>query len=341
MNKHRKDQILITGGAGFIGTNVAIEAVNRGYDVTVLDNLSRKGSDNNIPVLKSMGVDFVWGDITRISTLFLDRPYRFNCIIHLAANTGIGKSLECPYYDFEQNALGTLNALELANRHDSVLIYASTNKVYSSDINVIPVKETDTRYSWNIQDVNELYPTDGDHHTPYGASKLTGDMYCREYYQSYGTKTVVNRMSCIYGLYQNGAEEQGWVDHFIRANMFGNGVVNIYGDGKQVRDVLFGSDLARLYIDELENIDKCAGEVFNIGGGLDNTLSLLECMEIIKKETDIGFQPKYCDWRLADQKVYISDISKIDKTIGWKPTVKPVDGIRKIIERYRILGELN
>ncbi len=331
-NKQSK-RILITGGAGFIGTNIALEAIKRGHSVMIVDNLFRRGTEYNLEILETMGVPIYRTDVTSPYAVF--PADGIDSIIHLAANTGIRLSLDFPEVDFNMNAVGTINMLEVARLNKASFIYASTNKVYGDNVNKIPLNEEDTRYTWNIDGIKETFSTDSDHHTPYGVSKLIGDIYCREYFTSFGVKTVVNRMSCIYGLYQNGAEDQGWIDFFIRSNMFNAGAVNIYGDGKQVRDVLYGGDVARLYVDQVENIDICAGEVFNVGGGSENTLSLNECMRIIEKETDMAFQPRIDDWRPADQKVYISDIKKLDDILGWKPTVSPEEGIAQMVQAYK------
>lgn len=332
MSRQRKP-LIISGGAGFIGTNICIAALKRGYEVVVLDNLSRNGSEDNAARLRSLGILVLREDVCSPTFQGLSG---ISGIIHLAANTGIGVSLNRPYFDFHQNVVGTVNLLEAARLAKVPLVYASTNKVYSDAVNEIPTRVEGNRYVWDDGiTVNETFRTDGKHHTPYGVSKLSGDMYCQEYFQSFGVKTVVNRMSCIYGLYQNGAEEQGWVDHFIRTNIAGEGIVSIYGDGKQVRDVLWGGDVAELYLDELENINGIAGEVFNVGGGKDNTLSLLECMDTIQKETDQAFVPEFKDWRDADQKVYISNISKVKNKLGWSPKVSPQEGISLMIKEYK------
>lgn len=325
--------ILITGGAGFIGTNVALEAFGRGYEVIVLDSLRRHGTEDNVDALETLGIKVIRCDVTDRSSLpVFDR---LDCIIHLASQVGVQVSINNPTFDFNQNAIGTINMLEMARVYKAVFLYASTNKVYGSTVNEIPIREGKDRYEWNIDGITELMSVGSAHHTPYGVSKLVGDLYTQEYYQTYGLKTVVNRMSCIYGEYQNGAEEQGWIDHAIRSNLFAQGEFNIYGDGKQVRDVLWGGDVAKLYVDEFENIDKCAGEVFNIGGGKENTLSLKECLGIIEEETGISFTPKILPWRDADQKIYISDISKVKKLLGWSPTVGPLAGIRKMVNAYK------
>jgi CDP-paratose 2-epimerase len=278
-----------------------------------------------------MGIEVVRGDVRNITDLGTSPV---DAIIHLAGNVGVQTSIDRPVFDFYENTVSTVNMLEMARYMGIPLVFASTNKVYGDAVNNVPISEGDTRYTWDIDGIDENFLTGSKHHTPYGTSKLSGDIYCQEYFQSYGVKTVVNRMSCIYGEYQNGSLEQGWVDNFIRSLLFDTGDITIFGDGKQVRDVLWGGDVANLYLDELENIDKCAGEVFNVGGGSSNTLSLHECLNIIEGIAGKKFNITYSGWRDADQKIYISDIKKVYNLIGWKPSVKPEEGIKLMMERY-------
>jgi len=250
-------KILITGGCGFIGTNVCLEAIKRKHKVVAFDSLIRKYTEENAKILQSKGIETIRGDVR--NHYDLDRLPRVDGVIHLAANPGISWSINWPVYDFTTNALGTLNLLEFSRKNGKIpVIYASTNKVYSEEINLIPIKERATRYTWDFskinakklrkgildgiskRGINENFPVDSSGlfpHSPYGVSKATGDLYSQEYFHIYGIPTVVNRMSCIYGLYQKGVEEQGWVDWFVRAKIQ-NKTLNIYGDGKQIRDAL-------------------------------------------------------------------------------------------------------
>lgn len=353
--------ILITGGSGFIGTNIALLARKKGYSVIVMDSFVRPKSEENIPVLKEAGVNILRGDV-RLMQDFQRSPVP-DAIIHLAANPGIPWSIQWPAYDFEVNAKGTINVLEYARvmgeqlKKKIPVIFASTNKVYSDLINVIPIKENDTRYYWDelvqlgavgeheawdfgftAMGINEKFPIDGfgkHGHSPYGASKLSADIYCQEYFLKYGVPTVVNRMSCIYGYYQKGVSDQGWIDHFIRQAVFEKKPkLTIFGNGKQVRDMLWGEDVADLYLREIENIDKVKGSVFNVGGGTGNTLSLIESIKIIEEITKKKFKLDFQDWRHADQRIYVSDIEKVNKLLGWAPTVKPLTGISLMIDKY-------
>jgi CDP-paratose 2-epimerase len=344
-------KILITGGLGFIGTNICLEARKRGYDVIAFDSMIRAGVEQNVPILEKAGVTIFHGDI-RVQqdwVRFIDEHKDIQGIIHLAGNPGIPWSIAHPVYDFEVNALGTLLALSTAKLYGCPLIYASTNKTYSDILNEIPLQKEQFRYKWvepkegwikgvSSKGVSEDFPTDGYGkyaHSPYGISKLTGDMYCQEYFHTYNLPVVINRMSCIYGYYQQGVADQGWIDHFVRQAFTENPTLDIYGDGKHVRDMLWGEDVARLYLDELEHIDEVKGEIFNVGGGIENTLSLLESIEYIQRISKKKFTLTMHDWRLADQKVYISDTTKVKEKLGWRPTVSPQRGISLMYDRYK------
>lgn len=340
-------KILITGGAGFIGTNITLYALEQKNKVIVFDSFLRKGVEENARILQKAGATIIRGDVR--NTEDLKRiPYSVDAIIHLAGNPGIPWSIANPVFDFEANTLGTLHVLEFSRQNGKIpVLFASTNKIYSEEINLIPIKEKQTRYVWNFNNsnkkgirqailqgisekgINENFPMDSSGkfpHSPYGVSKAAADLYCQEYYHIYGIPTVVNRMSCIYGLYQKGVEDQGWIDWFVRAKK--NGIaLNIYGDGKQVRDALFGTDLAKLYLLELKNIHKIKGMVFNVGGGEKHTVSLLEVITMLNNKGGEKLRYSYKPWRPADQKIFISDISKIKKTLGWQPTTSLREGI--------------
>lgn len=333
-------KLLITGGCGFIGTNIAYEAHRRGYKVICFDSFIRPRSEENIEFLSKHGIEIIRGDVRNTEDFF--RIGSVDAIIHLAANPGIPWSIQWPDYDFNVNAVGTINALEYARSLGKIpFIFASTNKVYSDKINDLELYENKTRYFWAnrlFEGIREDFPIDGFgkySHSPYGVSKIAGDLLCQEYHHAYGVKTVVNRMSCIYGYFQKGVEDQGWIDWFVRCIGFGDGKISIYGDGKQVRDMLWGEDVAKLYLDEIENIKKTAGQVFNVGGGMGNTLSLQEAITEIEAVTGKKAHITYKEWRHADQRVYVSDIGKVTKLLNWKPKVSPQEGIRKMYERYK------
>lgn len=330
-------RILVTGGGGFIGTNVCLEARKRGYTVVAFDNFSRPLTEENIPVLQKAGVEIVRGDVRNPEDF--EKFGKIDAIIHLAGQCGIPYAQINPLYDFEVNIKGVSNLLEYSRTHGNLpMAFASSNKAYTNITNNYPVEETKTRYVWKDRDnVNEEVPLDsfGKYaRTIYGTGKVASDLLCQEYYQSFGTPTVVNRMSCIYGYYQKGVEDQAWVDWLIRQIKFADGAINIFGTGKQVRDMLFGTDVARLYVDEIENIERVKGQVYNIGGGKENTMSLLEAISYIEKRTGKNSQLTFTTKRHGDQDIWISDITKIEKELGWKPTISPKEGIDRMIDAY-------
>lgn len=330
-------KILIFGGSGFIGTNIALEAIKQGHSVVIFDSLIRKDSEEN---LYKADAQYIRGDIRNLEDF--ERIPKVDAIINLAANPGITWSIENPLYDFKVNALGALHILEYSRTHGKIpVIFASTNKIYSEEINELDLFEKDTRYEWFDNDykgIPEDFPMDsrGKYpHSPYGCSKASADLYHQEYYHIYGVPTVINRMSCIYGFYQKGVSEQGWIDHFVKVIEKGDGKLDIYGDGKQVRDMLFGTDVAKLYLKELDQIDITKGQVFNVGGGIENTISLNESISYIEEITGKKATLTHHDWRPADQKIYISDITKVEKVLGWKPTISPQEGIKLMWEAIK------
>lgn len=339
-------KILVTGGVGFLGTNICLEAISRGYEVIAFDSLIRKGVEENIPILEKKGVRIFRGDVRNWEDLAhcRDQYGKPDAIIHLAANPMIPWSIQFPEYDFQTNAVGTFAVLEMSRRMKEPIpvIYASSNKVYTDVINELEKKETETRWEWVSNEnnqfqrgIDEMLVIDGFGYarSPYGVSKLTGDLYCQEYYKTYGVPTVSNRMSCIYGYYQKGVCEQGWVSHFVSQITKGEGKLDIFGNGKQVRDLLFGTDCAKLYLDELENIDKVKGKAYNIGGGIENTMSLLETIAYIEELSGKKAMFTYFDKRHGDQDIWISDITKIKEDLGWKPTISPKEGIKMMYEK--------
>jgi len=329
---------LVSGGGGFIGSHVA-EHFSKDYEVIVVDNLSRDKilgksigrKTYNIEYLKNFkNIKFFDCDIRDFDKL-KEIGKDIDVIIHTAAQVAVTTSLKDPRLDFEINALGTLNMLEIARINDASFIFCSTNKVYGENVNKIPIIELETRYDFADEKykegIPEDFPTDLTGHTPYGSSKLAADIYVQDYAHTYGLKTGVFRMSCIYGERQFGVEDQGWVAWFVIATEM-NKQITIYGDGKQVRDLLYVKDLVELFEKFLNSNIK--HEVFNTGGGRENSHSLIEVLDIIEKI--LGKKPSltYSEWRIADQKVYISNISKAKKLLNWKPKVKPEEGIRRL-----------
>ena len=334
-------RILITGGGGFVGSHVAEYYAKRGEEVTVFDNLSRaeilgispKAVMYNWSYLKNnRSVKLVKGDVRNfeaVQEIAKDK----DVIVHVAGQVAVTTSVKDPKTDFEVNALGTFNVLEGARRSemDPTIIYCSTNKIYGMNVNEIAVKEGETRYYFSDKKyekgIPEDFPVDLCEHTPYGCSKLVGDLYVQDYAHVYGLKTGVFRMSCIYGERQFGIEDQGWVAWFTIATLAGK-PITIYGDGKQVRDILYVSDLVDAYNAFMNS--KLKHGVFNLGGGQQNTLSLLELLDILEKLTGKRTKISFDDWRLGDQKVYISDISEAQQKLGWRPQVSPLEGVKRL-----------
>lgn len=326
-------RILITGGAGFIGVNCASYFAKKGHEVVIFDNLSRMGSEKNIQWIKDeCSVEFVKGDVRKFEPLVdvITQKGPFDLILHLAAQVAVTTSVANPREDFEVNALGTLNLLEAIRQHnpETTLIYASTNKVYGN-MEELKIIEKDGRYVY--QDLQEGVDENRnlDFHSPYGCSKGSADQYCRDYARIYGLRTVTMRQSCVYGYRQFGVEDQGWVAWFCIAAVLGK-QITIYGDGKQVRDVLFIEDLIRAYELAYENRDRIVGRIFNIGGGTQNTLSLHELIRYLETLKGEKIPLDYADWRAGDQKVFIADVSLAEIELGWKPAVKPDEGVKKL-----------
>ena len=327
---------LITGGAGFIGSNYADRLLRRGERVTIFDNLSRAGAEKNLDWLienhSKEKLAFIHGDINDLEALE-NAANNQQVIIHLAAQVAVTTSVEDPQSDFESNARGTLNVLEVARsqKDKPIVIYASTNKVYG-ELKDLDVVELETRYvlkdmPYGIDEARCL-----DFHSPYGCSKGAGDQYARDYFRIYGIPTVVFRQSCIYGPRQFGIEDQGWVAWFIIA-AFKNCPITIYGNGKQIRDLLYIDDLLDAYDLAIENINQCRGEIFNIGGGIENAISIwIEFSKILENLMGRQIRVEHKKWRPGDQKAYISNISKIKERLGWTPKIGVEEGIYRLYE---------
>jgi CDP-paratose 2-epimerase len=326
-------KVLITGGAGFIGCNWAARLMRGGHEVIVFDNLSRKGAAANLEWLRSQGkFSFVHGDV-RDAAAVAEAAKEQNAIYHLAAQVAVTTSVTNPREDFEINALGTFNVLEAARAAGTrpVVVYASTNKVYGGMEDVRMTEEA-TRYRYTDLPFGLPETQPLDFHSPYGCSKGAGDQYVRDYARIYDLPTVVFRQSCIYGLRQFGVEDQGWLAHFVIATVKGR-PFSIYGDGKQVRDMLWIDDLLDAYEIALNHPEKIAGQIYNVGGGPDFTLSIwTEVRPLLESLAGRKVEVRNGDWRPGDQKVYISDIRKAEAELGWKPKKSPQDGVRRLWE---------
>lgn len=335
---------LITGGAGFIGINYAARLIKRGEKVVIYDNLSRTGTPGNIAWLKdTFGEDsfeLIVGDVRNASDL-KQAVEPADLVLHLAAQVAVTTSVIDPRTDFEVNALGTLNVLEAARQSPKQppVLYSSTNKVYG-DLEGVKVKEGESSYYFpdhpeGIKETQTL-----DFHSPYGCSKGAGDQYVRDYYRIFGLPTVVFRQSCIYGPHQFGIEDQGWVAWFVIAAVTGR-PLTIYGDGKQVRDLLYVDDLLSAYDQAASAIDKTAGQIYNIGGGNKNTLSVWqEFGPLLEKELGQKIPVSRQDWRPGDQRVFIADINKAKQDFGWEPEINVETGIRKLFDWVRVNQDL-
>ena len=340
--------ILITGGAGFIGSHVSEFFAKREdfENIVVIDNLSRgkllnKDTDNqdyNWEFLKQYDKIKLYNkDVRNIKFLRkLFSEIKFNVVIHTAAQTAVTTSIKEPSIDFDNNAVASFNLLETVRKceQDPVMILCSTNKVFGNNINQIQISEKKTRYTFGgkyTNGINEEFSIDLCEHTPYGASKLCSDLYFQEYGHLYNLKTAVFRMSCIYGTRQFGVEDQGWVAHFI-ISAIKNKKIRIFGDGKQVRDILFISDLINAYDAYIDKAGKLKNQVFCMGGGMKNTISLIELIEVLENKLNKKIKHDFYDWRPSDQKVYISDISKAKKLLSWKPNISPEEGIDLLVD---------
>jgi CDP-paratose 2-epimerase len=328
------DLVLITGGAGFIATNVADRLLRQGYRVRLFDNLSRAGVEDNVQWLRAQHkgrVEFRFGDV-RDSVAIRSALVDVRRVFHFAAQVAVTTSLVDPFLDFDVNARGTLNLLEAIRAVDDrpSLLFTSTNKVYGH-LDDVELRQKDRRYEPDIalarRGISEERPLD--FHSPYGCSKGAAEQYVLDYARTFHLPAVVFRMSCIYGPHQFGTEDQGWVAHFLIQALKGR-PVTLYGDGLQVRDILFVEDLVDAMLLAHANIDALAGEGFNIGGGPTNTISLLELLELI--ETITGDAPAHTiePWRTADQRYYVSDTTKFSAATGWRPRTSVVDGVSRL-----------
>jgi CDP-paratose 2-epimerase len=327
---------LVTGGAGFIGSNYVHRLIQRGEKVTLYDNLSRAGAPRNVAWLEETfgknAFRLIVGDIRSADDL-TEAAKDADVIVHLAGQVAVTTSVTKPRDDFEANALGTFNALEAArlSERNPIFLYASTNKVYGG---MEDVKLVEDRTRWHYAELEygcaETQPLD--FHSPYGCSKGTGDQYVRDYARIYGVRSVVFRQSCIYGPRQFGIEDQGWLAWMVIAAVTGR-KITIYGDGKQVRDVLHVSDLLNAYDAAVEKIDIAKGQVYNMGGGTRNILAVwAEFSPILEKLVGKKLEVARDDWRPGDQRVFYADFRKAKKELGWEPKIDLEEGIEMLFE---------
>ena len=326
--------ILITGGAGFIGSNAADYYLKRGFRVVILDNLSRKGGRENVEWLKKKyknNVIVIKADIRYEDKNLKNIIKRVDIILHLAGQVAVTSSIENPREDFESNALGTFNVLEATrlSGYNPIFIYSSTNKVYGGleDLEII---ETKNRYKFKDLPFGISETRNLDFYSPYGCSKGAAEQYVRDYARIYGFNTIVFRQSCIYGRRQFGIEDQGWLAWFMIALMLGK-KITIYGNGKQVRDLLYIDDLLDAYFMGAKNIEKTRGQIYNIGGGIKNTISIwFELKPVLEKLFKKKITISVSNMRPGDQTIFISDIRKAKNDFGWEPKVGIKEGIEKL-----------
>lgn len=328
-------KIIITGGAGFIGTNLAYSAIQKGITAVIFDNLSRKGSHLNLKKILEQGKEkiiFFKGDIRSTNDIENLINYHSDAIVifHLAAQVAVTTSVIDPEEDFSINAFGSFKLLETLRTHNINIpvIYTSTNKVYGSLKNI---KVSEGKFGHYFTDldhgISENFQLD--FHSPYGCSKGAADQYFLDYSRIYGLKTIVFRQSCIYGQHQLGIEDQGWVAWFTIAALYDK-PITIYGDGKQTRDILYIDDLIEAYWLSIEDVNKTQGHVYNIGGG-GHKASLLELISFLEKKLNKKLKIQWADARPGDQLVFVSDIQKAKEHFGWVPKTNMDEGISKLL----------
>ncbi|CAN5859658.1 GDP-mannose 4,6-dehydratase [soil metagenome] len=330
----KRSYTLITGGAGFIGSNLADALLAEGQRVVIADNLSRDGVQLNAKWLRRKH-----GELLDVEIIDITNPKQIgplvsaaDCVYHLAAQVAVTTSIEDPALDLQSNLLGTFHILEAARalRNPPPILFTSTNKVYGGLYGVGVEKAGALyRYADGRAGIDEEAPLD--FHSPYGCSKGAADQYVRDYARIYGVPTVVFRMSCIYGTRQFGTEDQGWVAHFARS-LLGGSPITVFGDGYQVRDILWIGDLVAAMREAMRRIDRISGEVFNIGGGAQNAVSVRGVIDQLMEITGQRVPVKIAPWRPGDQRVYISDTSRAQRLLGWQPTTRWQQGLERLVE---------
>jgi len=331
-------KVLITGGCGFLGSNIASEILRREDELVVYDNLSRVGGDSNLAWLKAIGdFRFIKGDtkdFDQLSTVIIEEQPEV--IYHLAGQVAMTTSIANPRLDFETNTLGTFNVLESVRQFDpgATVVYSSTNKVYG-DFEYFNYDETPTRFVCREHPCGFDETVGLDFHSPYGCSKGAADQYMLDYARIFHLNTVVFRHSSMYGARQFGTYDQGWISWFVQKAVETvrdpSTTFTISGNGKQVRDVLHAEDMIRLYVSAADHINVARGQVFNIGGGIDNSLSLLELFSFLESELGVKLNYTHLPPRESDQKVFVADIAKATRLLEWSPKVEKFTGIRKMI----------
>ncbi len=333
-------KILINGGCGFLGSNLASYGIINGFDITVFDNMSRIGSEKNLEWLKSIGnIKFISGDTRNKNDVETTiKNGQFDAIFHLAGQVAMTTSIENPYKDFETNVCGAINVLDSVRKYSqhTHVLFSSTNKVYG-DLEYLNYIELEKRYKC-VEFPNGFDERINlDFRSPYGCSKGAADQYMLDYFRTFGVRTTVFRHSSMYGSRQYATYDQGWVGWFVQKALEqkNNSLIDpftISGDGKQVRDILNNDDMIELYYTAVKNVDAVAGKAYNIGGGMSESLSLIELFDLLNDVLGIKLNYIKLPWRLSDQKVFVADISKIKNDIGWESKVSAKDGIVRMID---------
>ncbi|WP_274425848.1 NAD-dependent epimerase/dehydratase family protein [Chelativorans sp. YIM 93263] len=336
----RAAPVVITGGSGFIGCNVAESFLRDGRDVVILDNLSRPGVRQNLDWLKANYGERVHPLIADIRDLEAIEPVlkEAGAVFHFAAQTAVTTSLSDPFEDFEVNARGTLNILETLRRagRRTPVIFASTNKVYGAleDLEMMELDDSCMPISGDVQHQGISESRSLSFCTPYGCSKGVADQYMVDYAASFGIPTAVLRMSCVYGPRQFGTEDQGWVAHFLIRALEGE-PITVFGNGKQVRDILHVADAVTAYRLVLDHIDTAHGQVFNLGGGMHNAVSLRIVLQEIRHITGLKPAVEWADWRPGDQHYFVSDTARLRRQFGWSATIGWREGLRQLFAWLR------
>jgi CDP-paratose 2-epimerase len=335
-----RQPVLVTGGAGFIATNLADRLLSAGQPVLLFDNLSRRGVRRNLEWLSARHgrrMELVLADVREAGKV-RRAVARASAVFHLAAQVAVTRSLADPVTDFEINAGGTLNVLEALRNLASPppLLFTSTNKVYGT-LGDIAVGLRGGRYAPDDPEldrsgISERQPLD--FHSPYGCSKGAAEQYVLDYARIYGLPALVFRMSCIYGPHQQGSEDQGWVAHFLLRALHGQ-PITIYGDGRQVRDALYVDDLVDAMLTAMAQLEAVRGRAFNIGGGPGNLLSLLDLMSLVRELEGACPPVRFSGWRPADQRYYVSDCRRFAALTGWRPGVGVAEGVRRLYQHLR------
>lgn len=338
-------RIIITGGCGFVGFNLARHLFDTGHQVTVLDNLARRGSEINVPVLLKLGIPFIHGDI-RNPEDFSQLPGDADCLIECSAQPSVVSGYINPLYDFTTNVAGVLNCLEFCRTRDTGMIFLSSSRVYPAGrINALPIIETPTRWDWDplvprdalprgfdpILGINAHFDMDGPTKTIYGASKAAADFFCQEYADAFDLPIIVNRCGVISGQGQFGVVGQGWLTFWAISCLLERPVTYLGYKGKQVRDILFIEDLRALVDTQLDKLEQFSGRVWNAGGGHDSSLSLIEATALMERLMNKKMVVSYSEeTRRGDMQIYISDNSEVHQDLGWSPSVAIEEGIERI-----------